>query len=253
MKTLAEFFRKKLTDPRANLWKWLYLVFKVFFSKPFKVYYSQFGEDIVLKQILKREIKNGFYVDVGCFHPIKFSNTLRLYLRGWRGINVDADPLKVQAFSLVRPGDINIAAAVSDEKGVARLYGFGLYQEGSTLDEATAQKSGPRIQTVREVQTQTLTEIIGQTKYAGRQIDVLSVDVEGHDLNVLKSLDFEIYSPKVIIVESHYRNFEQISRSEMYQFISGKGYYFVSWVLFSMFFVLPHTDILRPGIPVDSD
>ena len=56
-----------------------YLVRQSFFRKINKNFYSQFGEDKVLNEILKININKGFYVDVGCYHPKKHSNTYLLY------------------------------------------------------------------------------------------------------------------------------------------------------------------------------
>ena len=52
--------------------------------------FSQFGEDLIINKILKK-IPNGNYLDLGSFHPIHFSNTFLLYLRGWRGVNIDGN------------------------------------------------------------------------------------------------------------------------------------------------------------------
>ncbi len=53
--------------------------------------YSQTGEDAIIRTLL-HETQPGIYVDVGCHHPIRYSNTLSLYLHGWRGVNIDANP-----------------------------------------------------------------------------------------------------------------------------------------------------------------
>lgn len=53
--------------------------------------YSQFGEDVLLDHLFN-QINNGKYLDIGCFHPFKFSNTAELYRRGWSGVNIDASP-----------------------------------------------------------------------------------------------------------------------------------------------------------------
>jgi hypothetical protein len=74
--------------------------------------YSQEGEDMLLERFLEHR-HSGFYVDVGAHHPRRFSNTYRLYRRGWRGLNIDANPGSMALFRHVRPRDINIEAAVS--------------------------------------------------------------------------------------------------------------------------------------------
>ena len=56
-------------------------------------------------------------MDLGSFHPIHFSNTLLLYLRGWRGVNVDGNKEMIEIFKKIRPLDINIAKYLSDYEG----------------------------------------------------------------------------------------------------------------------------------------
>ena len=63
----------------------------VFFKKINTNFYSQFGEDKILNELIPNKFTNGFYVDVGCFHPKKYSNTYILFRRGWRGINIDME------------------------------------------------------------------------------------------------------------------------------------------------------------------
>ena len=57
--------------------------------------FSQYGEDILLRDLFRTELMeldSGFYVDVGAFHPFRFSNTAFLYIMGWNGLNIDANP-----------------------------------------------------------------------------------------------------------------------------------------------------------------
>jgi len=74
--------------------RWLYLLRKVFLTRSSRRYWSQYGEDIVLDRVLNLR-KPGFYVDVGCYHPVKNNNTFKLYRRGWRGVNLDIDDCRV--------------------------------------------------------------------------------------------------------------------------------------------------------------
>ncbi|BDH60815.1 hypothetical protein MTP04_09450 [Lysinibacillus sp. PLM2] len=73
-----------------------------------KVTYSQFGEDILIGSILhKLKFKGkGFFIDVGAYHPYKFSNTYKFYLDGWSGINIDPTPYKTTLFDFFRSRDI---------------------------------------------------------------------------------------------------------------------------------------------------
>ena len=242
---IKNFFIKKFTTCHPNIWQKLFLLRKVYLTKIFRIFYSQFGEDIILKEYIPKKFDRGFYVDVGCYHPKKFSNTYMLYKRGWRGINVDLDSLKVAGFNLARPQDCNITAAVSDEESTVNVFSFGTYNLGSTLDEKTAINSSGEIKSTREVKTRTLENIIKGTRFSGKQVDLLSIDAEGHDLNVLRSLNIEKYQPWLIIIETHLISFDQIENSELYRYLKQKGYHLINWVGFSLIFTRPDSPLLR--------
>ena len=73
--------------------------------------YSQEGEDMVLYRIFEKQ-KSGFYVDIGAYHPKRFSNTYFFYKRGWRGINIEPNPEAIKLFKKYRVGDINLEMGV---------------------------------------------------------------------------------------------------------------------------------------------
>ena len=76
------------------------------------------------KKIIKLFHKNkkGIYLDVGCFHPIRQNNTYLMHQLGWKGVNIDLNPLSIELFNIARPNDINICAAVSNKKSTTILY-----------------------------------------------------------------------------------------------------------------------------------
>ncbi len=187
----------------------LFLIRKIWLSRTSFRHYSQYGEDVPTYVHLA-PIKKGFYVDVGCFHPKKYSNTYRWYRKGWSGVNIDLDPIKVEAFKMVRPRDENLVYAI-DKSGNGELrdcYSFGRYSLLSTLDEtfAESQVKLGRHYTKHKVPVATLDYVLDRTRFAGRKIDLLSVDAEGHDLAILQSLSFEKYQPGLILVDLHLGN-----------------------------------------------
>lgn len=212
----------------AVVWQTIKNFRKAFLTRFIKIHYAQFGEDIILKNILGRQ-KKGFYVDVGCYHPKKKSNTYSLYKRGWRGINIDMEQHKVALFALARKGDINIVAAVSDREETFYLQSDKPYDLFAVLSKSKT--PGER------VRTQTLTALLNATPYKNQRIDLLTIDAEGYDYPILRSLDFTIYRPKVLVVESHDTDIMVILRSPMHQFISEKGYRLRSWTLFSLIYI----------------
>ena len=101
-----------------NFFKKLYIWQNIYFKNKYllkKKSYSAFGEDVEIKKHFKKNFK-GFYVDVGCYHPIKANNTLLLHQRGWTGINIDINKLSIDLFNFCRPKDINLNLAISKKK-----------------------------------------------------------------------------------------------------------------------------------------
>jgi FkbM family methyltransferase len=204
---------------------------KVLFSpRQYKKSYSQFGEDCVLYQIFGgRKNKRGFYVDVGCHHPRKGSNTYFLYKLGWRGILIDLELSKIYACKILRPNDTSVLAAVSNTEEKVKIFSPRPFSVLTTISKDAANG---------EIVTKTLTSIINSTKYINKEIDLLSIDVEGVDLKVLEGLNFKIYNPKVIVVESWVKNIADIYSGEIHKFLSKKGYEITSWVGLSLIYQL---------------
>lgn len=153
---------------------------------------------------------------------------------GWRGVNIDLDPVKIEAFKMVRPKDENLVYAIDKgAQGELRdCYSFGRYSLISTLDKEFAEKQRElgKQYVVRQVPVASLDYVLDRTRFAGRKIDLLSVDAEGHDLAILQSLSFEKYSPGLILVELHQYTIANVMASPLYEFLMGKDYGLVNWV-----------------------
>ena len=225
--------------------KKLKLFRKAFLTDFIRFYYSQFGEDIILSEILKKEISNGFYVDVGCYHPKKFSNTYMLYKKGWSGINIDLEEDKISLFNMVRPRDLNVLSPILDKEEEVTLYRYSKYAHGSTIDKKIASETTDQIFDKTIVKTRTLNKVINESPYKDIQIDVLSIDAEGVDFKVLKSLDIKKYSPKIIIIEDQHKKIEDILETDTFKFLVQNNYILRSWSFYSLIFVLPGSDILK--------
>lgn len=211
---------------RNPIFRKLFLLRKLYLTKTKFSYHSQFAEDISIRRLFPKKFK-GFFVDVGCFHPKKMNNTWTLYRKGWRGINVDIDSIKIEGFDLVRPGDSNIHSAVSNSEGEITYWANGFYSLTTSLDASFVEgKSGYIKKTAK---CNKLKDIIDATKYKDKKIDFLSVDAEGHDLEVLRSLDFERYDPSLIAVETHKTLFSEVENTELYKFLMAKEYCLVGW------------------------
>ena len=227
------------------MFKKLKLFRKAFLTDFIKFHYSQFGEDIILREILKKEISNGFYLDVGCYHPKKFSNTYMLYKKGWSGINIDMEEDKISLFNMVRPRDLNVLSPISDKEEEVTLYRYSKYGLESTIDKKIASETTDSIYDKTIIKTKTLNEVLNKSSYKDTQIDVLSIDTEGMDFRVLKSLDIKKYSPKVIIIEDHHKKIEDILETDTFKFLVQNNYILRSWSFYSLIFILPGSSILK--------
>ena len=86
-----------------------------------KISYSLNAVDLIIDYIFKNK-HNGFYLDVGCQHPISNNNTYLLFKRGWSGINIDLDQKNIELFNTARPNDINLNLAISSSVTEKKLY-----------------------------------------------------------------------------------------------------------------------------------
>jgi len=91
---------------------------------------------------------------------------------------------------------------------------------------------------VERVRTRTLNSIIAESKFNGREIDLLSIDAEGHDFNVLRSIDLAQYKPKIIVIEDQSKNIEDILSRDLYKHLRKQKYKLTSWVHLSLIFTL---------------
>lgn len=180
--------------------------------------YAQHGEDIIAEALLPEA--QGFYVEVGAFHPVSISNTYLFYRKGWRGIVIDPAPNTARLFQQRRPEDRLIACAVSEMEGERS---FDIMPAGETNrlgENGGSEKSAGRPLYSIKVPCRRLASLLDEQLPPGRIIDFLTVDAEGHDLNVLRSNDWQKYRPRVIAVE----DFQSPAQSPICQFLSQQGY-----------------------------
>lgn len=193
----------------------------------FRKAYSQNGEDIMLDRIFNK--KKGFYIDIGAHHPLRFSNTHYFYRMGWNGINIDAQPGSMKEFNKIRKRDINIEAAISDVEEELIFYSFN---DGAlnTFDGhlvTSLKNTKYRIVSKQKISTISLTNVLSQFELPD-EIDFMSIDAEGFDLNVIRSNDWSKYRPKIILIEDSDFSFDKATSSEVYNYLSNKDYYVIS-------------------------
>ena len=166
--------------------------------------FSQSDEENVLLKVFNNK-KTGFYVDVGCHHPMRFSNTAKLYKNGWSGINIDADSSNMRLFRLFRKRDKNINALISEKPEKLKYY----YFDDSALNGILSfqkvnslKNLGYKVINEQYIVTQRLDNIITNFEIKNHRIDLLDIDVEGYDFQVLKSIDLSLFDVRVILIET---------------------------------------------------
>ena len=201
-------------------------------------FYSQTGEDVIISTLLGHK-KNGFYLDIGCNEPIRYSNTFHLYLNGWKGICIDANDDLVKKFKRVRPLDLCLRNAISDEEEEVPLYISG-QNLVSTINKEFRHEwhkdwiSSEKIEYIKTVKLDTILE---ENLKSGLEIDLLTVDVEGQDYQVLKSINLDKYKPKLIVVELHDFDLNNFTMNPVYTYLSKYGYTLKNYATMNGYFI----------------
>ena len=202
--------------------------------------YSQNQEDLFINDYFK-EKNSGFYIDIGCYHPIKYSNTALLYNRGWKGINIDMNQTSIDLFNILRKRDKNICAAISNTNKKTIQYFDHLFSPINTLDKnfssIASKKISFRKHTEKTIQTYRFNQIIQKYDINIKQIDFINIDVEAHDLEVLESIDLSIFNPKIICVEIA-NNQNNIKEKKLRNYLNKYNYELIKIVGLNGFFEL---------------
>jgi FkbM family methyltransferase len=198
--------------------------------------YAQTGEDRIIASYID-STRAGFYVDVGCHHPFRGSNTLSLYSRGWRGVVVDGNPDLIGLFGRVRPRDTAICAIVSNEE---RLVTFTVAKQpefstvSSEFERDWIGESGVKERVaVNAVRLQTIME----ENSVPPSFDLLSIDVEGHDFEVLTSFNIDVFRPRLIVIEMHGFQVGQHGDDRIYHYLDQNHYRLKSYSVMNGIFM----------------
>ena len=211
-----------------------------------KISYSYGGVDSLVNNIFKNNDK-GFYVDVGCGHPVKNNNTYLLNKKGWHGINIDLDNENINLFDIYRPSDQNISTAISDKIGEEDLFFYHSKSAINTINKKTADYQKAKVSSIKKIKTNTLNNVLNNSKYNNLEIDFLSIDIEGSEFLALKNFDFNKYNPKIIVVEylnlslpvleTKNLNINSAINSDIYKLIVSKNYTLVNMLHSDLVFV----------------
>ncbi|MDQ3112115.1 MAG: FkbM family methyltransferase [Bacteroidota bacterium] len=192
--------------------------------------YSQCGEDIIIDFLFYQiGIEKPGYIDIGAHHPKYINNTYLFYQKGSRGISIEPDPALISQFNSLRKDDINLNIGIGDTNGEADFYIMNEPTLNTFVreeaDRATQENAGYQIKEIKKIKIAPLVDVIN--KYNGGVFpDLLSIDVEGLDEMILKSIDYNSVVPKIMCVET--LTFSTKGRGEkktaLIEFIKSKGY-----------------------------
>jgi FkbM family methyltransferase len=164
--------------------------------------FSQHGEDKVLLELLTSANAKGPFVDIGCNHPFKYSNSYLLHLRGWSGICIDPLRRLSALYARWRQNDRFVCSAVGETEGQIPFYEFE-WDMLSTLDAklaSTYRQAGHKLLRESVVRVQRIDALLSE---AGVQppISLLSLDVEGYELTALRTMDLDRWQPQFVCLE----------------------------------------------------
>lgn len=172
-----------------------------------RIYYAQNREDLILESFFK-DVKNGFYVDVGACHPHVASVTKRFYLQGWKGINIEPQIALHDLFNEERKRDINLNIGISDSDKnlVLRTYmnNRGLSTIAAEMKREYEGSEGNKTEDYEDttVKITTLKSVLSH--YKPKTIHFLKVDVEGYEYEVLNGNDWSQFRPEIICIEANH-------------------------------------------------
>jgi FkbM family methyltransferase len=191
--------------------------------------FSQCGEELVITALL-RQIKKqgpGFFVDIGAFDPIVGSNTYYFYRLGWRGINIDARPGSMDKFREVRPHDINLETGIGAQDGQLKYYMLETEPGMNTFSLETLRscRMEDKITSTAEVPVVRFEEIQKIHVPSNTHIDFVSIDTEGHEMEVLSGFNFDMHRPSIFAVELNgVTSIQDVSQNHVHLFLADKGY-----------------------------
>lgn len=206
-----------------------------------RVSFGQTGQDIlaeflmVRNRIITREAGlRGTYVDVGCGHPHSGSNTFYFYNRGWSGVCVDADPDLCAAFRLARPRDQVFACGIG---ATPREQDFFLFDnpQHNTFNPGRAKAKPNRLRGVVKLPVRPLSDVLDEAGLG--EISFMSIDVEGLELEVLRSMDFARHRPRLLLTEA-LKPIAAVQADPIFGLLREKGYELVAHTGHDSFYLM---------------
>lgn len=194
-----------------------------------RVSYSQCGEDLIIDFIFgATKISNPSYLDIGAYHPTDLSNTYFFYRKGFQGVCVEPDPTLFAEIKRVRSRDtcLNVGIGIGQET-VADFF-IMTTRTLNTFSREEAERyqafGNQKIEEIIQVPLVPVNKVIEQNFDA--HPNLVSLDVEGLDLEVLKTFDFSSFRPEVFCIETltYSEDNSEYKRPEINELMIANGY-----------------------------
>ena len=149
--------------------------------------------------------KKGFYIDIGCYHPLKYSQTYKLHKLGLSGINLDISKESIDLFKLFRSKDKNLNIGISNKEGFENFYFTKKISTTNSLNNKHLKESvNYKKKFLRKIQTQTIHQLFEENNIS--EVDFLKIDCEGMDLSIIKTINFSKYKINFLSIEFLYES-----------------------------------------------
>jgi FkbM family methyltransferase len=188
-------------------------IFKSFFTKPAvntdqKISYAQSGEDLIVDFIFKYVLgKPQFtYMDIGAHHATYLSNTALFYTNGMKGISIEPDPILYREIKKVRTNEVCLNVGIGYDFDEDKTVSFEFYIMSSRTLNTFSKEEAERLDRTSDY------KIIDKINVPVMHInklfkehfvpDFISIDVEGIDFEIIKSINLDEYRPIVFCIET---------------------------------------------------
>jgi FkbM family methyltransferase len=209
-----------------------------FFDKNFyneHLSFAQAGEDKVIEFFfMTLGISIITYLEIGTNDPVHYNNTYLFYLKGSRGVCVEPNPALIANIRKFRPEDVCLNVGIAKERDEALdFYIFDDFDEAkglSTFSKEVAthvESTTPiKVSCIKKIPVINVREVL-DNYFATKAPDLISIDVEGLDLDVLQSFDFDSCRPTAICVETvnFTMNYKKIKRTDIIDFMLSNNYF----------------------------
>ncbi len=220
---------RELVPTSHNQGCFMKLLKRILYGKHSKISYSQLAEDILIESIFGAlHIHKPSYIDIGAHAPVYLSNTYLFYRKGCRGVCIEPNPHLYKNIQKKRKRDICLNMGVGISSATEASFYIMSSSTLSTFSKEDAERMASygkeKIEDIITVPLISFDEVV--KKHLLTCPNLISLDVEGLDLAILKTIDFSIYRPEVFCVETltyTEDNFEEKITSTI-DFMLSQGY-----------------------------